>query len=190
MSRKARVCLGDKLSIEPFFTYAGLVAACENDGFAVRIERKGKTPNTVRGVEPNLFHIRMCQAVQRIDARPPKQWAELLQDFEDGLQLVLYFLREGVVFGDEVVMKISAPRRTILCFRRHMLSRAFHSLRTRLIALVAPVQILGVEVSLRRTPCSEPVLRHTELLVAWEHRLFDQGAFQEEDRSHLERTHC
>jgi hypothetical protein len=28
------------------------------------------------------------------------------------LQLVLYFLREGVVFGDEIVMKISTPRHT------------------------------------------------------------------------------
>ena len=52
----------------------------------------------------------MVGAIERVDSRSAKQWAELFKQGDARQQLVLDVLGQGVVLRDEVVMEISCPR--------------------------------------------------------------------------------
>lgn len=79
MSVEAFISFGNELPIESPFAAPGLVAPTQNDAFAFRVEGERESPNTIRRIEAQFFHVRVARALQRVHPRAPKLRPECLQ---------------------------------------------------------------------------------------------------------------
>ena len=64
---KSLVGLLDQLAVEPLFSGARFVATDQKYGLPMRVEGKSYTSYTIRGLEPQFFHVRVMRAVEGID---------------------------------------------------------------------------------------------------------------------------
>ena len=57
MGIETLVRLIDQRSIEALFANPGFVAGYKQDGLSLGVKGKGHPPDTIRRIEPKLFHI-------------------------------------------------------------------------------------------------------------------------------------
>jgi hypothetical protein len=78
---------------------------------ALRFVSKAKAtlPYAARRVEPQLFHIPAPRPLQRVNARPPKLWPELLKKARQGQNFRPHILAEGVEFRLKLIADLNRP---------------------------------------------------------------------------------
>jgi len=66
-------------------------------------------PYSVRGIKPQLLHVRVPGALERIDTGTAELWAELLKQLVMRQQFVLHIFRQVVKFRVELLIKLDFP---------------------------------------------------------------------------------
>src|SRR5262249_23282957 len=66
------VGLCDKSLVEALLTSARLVPGHQQYRCSLRVERKGHSPFAIQGSEPQLLHVGVLRADERIGMRPPE----------------------------------------------------------------------------------------------------------------------
>jgi len=95
----------DQFAVEALFADAGFVAANQKQRAPLRIESKSDAPYSVCGVKPQLLHVRVPRAVERIDPGTAELRTELLKQLGVRQKFVLHLFRQVVEFGVELLMK-------------------------------------------------------------------------------------
>jgi hypothetical protein len=103
------VGLMEQFAVEALFTAPGFVSRDEQDTLAPRIEGKGYPPLAASRAEPQLLHIRVAGAVQRIDARPPQLRPELLEQAGQSQNLRPYVFVQREELRLEFITNLDAP---------------------------------------------------------------------------------
>jgi hypothetical protein len=130
----------DQTLVKPLLAHAGLAAGNEQDGNALRIEREGDAPFVVHRLEPQLLHVGVVGAIQRIDMRAAGGRTEQLDKFRFGIELFLHLKRQLVELRFELFVKGDRPLH-LLCSQAHMISSA---LLTSLPAIPTPLRDVGL----------------------------------------------
>src|SRR5580658_1611627 len=71
--------LADRFAVEPFLAATRFIPRHKQHGPALRIESKSHSPLASSRAEAQFLHIRVAGTVQRIHARPPQLWPELIK---------------------------------------------------------------------------------------------------------------
>lgn len=79
MGIEAVVGFADQFPIEALFTSARLVASDQQNCAPPRVERERHAPFAARRTEPQVLHVGVTQAFQRVHARPAEMWSKLLE---------------------------------------------------------------------------------------------------------------
>jgi len=69
-----------QVAIKAALSNAALVSCHQKDGFALRVESKGDTPDTPIGIEAQLLHVGVARTLQRIYLRPSQERPFLAKD--------------------------------------------------------------------------------------------------------------
>src|SRR4051794_17691786 len=109
MLAKSLVSFCDEVAVKSFLAAARLVSRNQKDGSPFRVEREGQAPDTVSRVKPQLLHIRVEGAIERIGARSAESRTELRQQQRMGSNSVLYFVRQRVKLGFKILVKLDFP---------------------------------------------------------------------------------
>ena len=120
MGVETRIGLRDQPAIEPPLTATGFITSAQDQRLTMRIKCKGKTPHTIGGIEPQLLHVRVFRAVERVHAGSAKLRPESLQQFHMGQQLILNLHSEIMKLRDEGVVQFHRPRHNVLWHTVHM----------------------------------------------------------------------
>lgn len=109
--------------VEPFTADARLVARHQKNRLAPRIESKRDSPDTIRHIEPQLFHVRVARPFESIGPGPAEPGADLFQRASEGTDFILNVVRQSVKLRIEQLMKLDLPFFTIIIWiRYHMVS--------------------------------------------------------------------
>ena len=103
------VGLTEQFAVEALFTAPGFVSRNQEDALAPRIEGKGYSPLAAGRAEPQLLHIRVAGAVQRIDARPSQLRPELLEQAGQGQNLRPHVFVQREELRLEFIANLDAP---------------------------------------------------------------------------------
>jgi len=110
MRIEPRIRLCNQLPIKAFLASPRFVTANQKNGLPVRIEGESHSPYAIRGVKPELLHIRVTGAVEGICARPAQLRAKLLKEFGVSQQLILHALQQGFKFALKFLIEQDLPR--------------------------------------------------------------------------------
>ena len=61
----------DQTPVERSFALSALVTGDQKHRLPLGVERESSAPDATPGIEPQLLHVRMLRAVQRVDPRSP-----------------------------------------------------------------------------------------------------------------------
>ena len=120
MGVKPVVRFSDELFIEPLLASAGFVTCDKEDSLTLPVEGESYAPLTIRRTEAELFHIGVAGLVQRIDARTPQLWPELLQEPGVGKDFGSHVLGQFLKLRLELVADLDVPSTNQLCHTIHM----------------------------------------------------------------------
>ena len=100
----------DERFVEPLLRHARLVARDQQDRLPLGIERERHAPHPIIRLEPQLLHVRMTRAGERVGVRTAKLLAVGLQQGGHGEQLVLDRFGQCVLFEVERIVIGYRPR--------------------------------------------------------------------------------
>jgi len=110
MSVEPLIGLGDQGLVEPLLRHPRLVARDQKDRLPFGIERVSHPPHPIIRLEPQLLHVGMFGAGERVGMRAAKLRAEDLKQGSRGKQFVVHRLRQGFALGVEVIVIDYRPR--------------------------------------------------------------------------------
>ena len=109
MGGKPEIRLGDEPLVETLLAAAGFVAGREKDAASLRIKGEGGAPYSIRRLEPQLLHIGMLRALERVRMRPSQLRAVIRQQLGGSKQRVLDTRLKGLELGLEGVIELDDP---------------------------------------------------------------------------------
>jgi hypothetical protein len=129
MTCESRISFRDQLTIEPRLAAAGFITCNEKDSSPFRVEGERYTPDSTGGVKPQLLHVCVARAVERIHARPSELRAELLEQGRVREQFILHLLGQCIELGVEIFMKENVPHTRIMYLDTYVVNTIFDALR-------------------------------------------------------------
>ena len=77
--------------------------------FRAGSKAKATRHDAIGGIKPELLHIRVTRALERIGARSPQLRAKLLKQLGVGQQIVLHALRQGFKLALKLFVQQNLP---------------------------------------------------------------------------------
>lgn len=99
---KSFVGLRYELTIESLLATTRLVGTNQENSVTPCVERESDAPDAAGRVEPQLLHVRVAGAIERINTWSAELRTELFQQFPMSAYLVLHVVRQRIELGIEV----------------------------------------------------------------------------------------